>query len=282
MKKQINLIIDRVNTQYRTIELNEQCMLKKAEKCVKVLESAFEEMKELVGKSKFKDETEEIQFFKETKPQLFCKLIYYKKVFDIENMRPNGSNSVQKGYLSGELDHLTVYFNKNIDFYKYYRSGSTHFDRYYFLRGKPDIQMNTESFYFERDPCFAAGCDFKVAKILANELLRIYLNEELMKLEQPYAEREYFDTFPKTKETWTRNKTDLVELLYAICETDCFNFGKTNLKRLTTYFENVFNIDLGNVYHTYIEIKDRANRTQFLDELKEKLLAKMDAEDQKR
>ena len=66
MKKQINLIIDRVNTQYRTIELNEQCMLKKAEKCVKVLESAFEEMKELVGKSKFKDETEEIQFFKET------------------------------------------------------------------------------------------------------------------------------------------------------------------------------------------------------------------------
>lgn len=280
MKRKIARIIDHVNAQYRTIEVSEASILKKSEDCVELLEAAFEEMKALVADFQFKEESEEIQFFKETKPQLFCKLIYCKKVFDIENMRPNGSDTVQKEYLLSELDQLTVYFNKNIDFYKYYRSGCTHFDRYYFLRGKPDIQINVESFYFERDPLFSAPCDFKVAKILANELLRIYLNEELMKFEQP--QQGLSMSFPKTKKTWTRNKTDLVELLYAVCETDCFNLGRTNLKRLTAYFENVFNIDLGNIYHTYIEIKDRANRTQFLDELKEKLLAKMDAEDQKR
>ena len=47
------------------------------------------------------------------------------------------------------------------------------------------------------------------------------------------------------------------------------------------YFENVFNIDLGNPYHTYLEIRGRGNRTQFLDELKEKLIRKMDEDDNK-
>jgi hypothetical protein len=87
--------------------------------------------------------------------------------------------------------------------------------------------------------------------------------------------------FPKTKEMWTRNKTDLVELIYAIYESNCFNDEKISLKRLVHYFESVFNVDLGNPYHTYITIRDRANRTQFLDELKSNLIAKMDADDRK-
>ena len=36
--------------------------------------------------------------------------------------------------------------------------------------------MTMETFYFERDPNFSTICDFKVAKIVANEMLRIYLN----------------------------------------------------------------------------------------------------------
>lgn len=196
-------------------------------------------------------------------------------------MRPNGSISVQKNYIEKELDHLKYVFDKNIDFYKYYRSGSTHLDRYYFLRGKPDIQMTLETFYFERDPKFSTSCDFKVAKILANELLRIYFNEELIALEQPQHSQSDSYSSLKIKETWTRNKTDLVELIYAICEADCFNFGRISRKRLTEYLENVFNIDLGDVYHTYLTLRGRVNRTQFLDELKDKLIAKMDKDDRK-
>lgn len=37
--------------------------------------------------------------------------------------------------------------------------------------------MTMETFYFERDPNFSTICDFKVAKIVANEMLRIYLNK---------------------------------------------------------------------------------------------------------
>lgn len=245
---------------------------------IKLMEEMFKHLKTFISDYKFKDEDEEILFFKEIKPQLFSKLIYYQKIYKIEAMRPNGSDAVQIKYIEKQLDRLKDFFDQNLDFYKYYRSGGIHLDKHCFVRGKPCIYPNLESFYFERDPNFSSHCDFKVAKLLANELLRIYLNAEIQKLEEPKHLTDELPRFPKTKETWTRNKVDLVELIYAICEADCFNFGKISLKRLTDYFENVFNVDLGSPYHTYIEIKERANRTQFLDELKAKLIAKMDSD----
>ena len=180
-----------------------------------------------------------------------------------------------------ELNRLKDFFDRNLDFYKYYRMGCTHLDNLCFVRNKPFIYPHLEAFYFERDPKFSSHCDFKVARLLANELLCIYLNTELQKLEEPKLPGHELPSSPKTKETWTHNKVDLVELIYAIIEADCINFGQINLKRLTSYFEKVFNIDLGNPYHTYIEIKERANRTQFLDELKAKLTARMNADDAK-
>lgn len=265
----------------QSIEHSEGDILQIVPPAIKVLEEMFKEIKTFISDYTFKDEDEEIRFFKEIKPQLFCKLIYYQKIYRIEALRPNGSDEAQKKYIAKELDHLKDFFDKNLDFYKYYRSGGTHFDKMCFMRNKPNMHMNLESFYFERDPKFSSHCDFKVSKMLANELLRIYLNEELHKLEQAERQSAEKAVFPKVKKTWTRKKTDLVELIYAICEADCFDFGKTNLKRITGYFENVFNIDLGNPYHTYLEMRGRTNRTQFLDELKEKLTRKMDEDDNK-
>lgn len=279
MKDKIQKISDRLENEVRTSELNLVDKIQEIPFIISLMEKGFAELKEVVSEYNFGSIAEEIDFFKITKPKLFCKLIYYRKIFNIEMMRPNGQNNSLKNYFLNELNQLEDFYNKNNDFYKYYRSGSTHLDKYFFLRGKHDLQMTVETFYFERDPKFSTICDFKVAKILANELLCIYLNDEISKIEQPESILQ--NNFPKARMTWTRTKTDLVELIYAICEADCFNFGKTNLKQITGYFENIFNIDLGNPYHTYIEIRERANRTQFLDELKEFLIRKMDKDDSK-
>lgn len=75
---------------------------------------------------------DEIFFFKIIKPKFFSKLIYYRKVYNIEMMRPNGQDCVLKNYFINELNQLENFYNKNIDFYKYYRSGSTHLDKYFF------------------------------------------------------------------------------------------------------------------------------------------------------
>lgn len=279
--KKILTFIESIYDQLEDIECREEVLIANASAAIAILEDSFDKVKALISAYTFKDEAEEILFFKVTKPQLFSKLIYYQKVGRIEVSRPAGSNAAIKVYLTKELDKIQCYFERNIDFYKYYRNGYTHFDNYYFLRGKPDIQLTLDSFYFERDPKFSTSYDFTVAKVIANDMLTVYINNELVKLDRQPEDELTTVSFPRVKETWTGSKTDLVELLYALCELGCFNYGKTSLIRLANYFENVFNVSLGDVYHTYLAIRGRANRTQFLDQLKEKLVAKMNKDDQK-
>ena len=60
-----------------------------------------------------------------------------------------------------------------------------------------------------------------------------------------------------------------------------FEGGNIDLKVIAKTFGQTFNIDLGDFYHTYIELKSRKiNRTKFLDNLKESLLKKMDEQDE--
>lgn len=156
-----------------------------------------------------------------------------------------------------------------------------HISTNFFLRNQSLVQSNTDLFLFERDSNFSSHYDRKVAKLLANELLQNYLNIEIRRVQEDFSLEEESPP-PKIKETWTRSKTDLVELIYALHEMNCFNHGKINLKRLTNYFENVFNIELGNPYHIYTELKERFNRIRFLDELKAGLTVKMDTDDNRK
>jgi hypothetical protein len=49
---------------------------------------------------------------------------------------------------------------------------------------------------------------------------------------------------------------------------------------MTSYVENLFDIDLGDIYRTFIEIRSRkGNRVQCLDDIRRKLIARMDESD---
>lgn len=280
LKKIVDEITSELGIVQQNIDNEDSCFVENLNHSIESYENTFDRLKTFVSEYTFASEKEEILFFKETKPQLFCKLIYYQKVCIIETMAPAGSNCAQKLYLEKELENLKSFFDKNIDFYKYYRSGSTYLDHYYFLRGKHNIQMSVESFYFERDPRFSTNCDFKVAKILANELLRIYLNTELLKFERPLYQLHEPIVFPQVKHTWTDSKTALVELIYAIYVKGSFDNGKIDIKELTDYFCKVFNIDVGDAYRTYLNLRIRKeSRTLYLDSLIKSLIRKMDDDD---
>ena len=185
---------------------------------IKLKEEMFKELKVFILAHTFKDEQEEIHFFKQIKPQLFSKLIYYHRICHIISSRPVGSCIVYKNHLGKELDRIQHYFESNIDFYKYYRSGHSHFDGYYFLRRRPDIfHLNFESFYFERDPDFSSCYDFTVAKILAHDMLTAYINNELIRFDKDIKGGGGQEpSCPQMRHTWTGTKTELVELIYAI------------------------------------------------------------------
>ena len=238
LQKEIRLKIDQ-------IEAEDMNILKKSLDASHILGDAFDQLKEFIIAYKFKDEDEEILFFKEVKPKIFGHLIYYRKVYNIEMHRPVASIEAQKEYLKKNLDVIQDFNDKILDFYRYYRSGATYLDAAYFVRGKPDTEQYLETFYYERDPQFSTNADFKVAKIMANDMLQAYLLSELEALDNSIRKPSN-SSFPKVKLTWTVSKTDLIELIYALDTDGSFNNGKVPLIQIAAHFESVFNIDLGN------------------------------------
>lgn len=255
-------------------DCSDEDVLCRARRCINLLEVTFGRLKEFTKSYRFKDEQEEIGFFREIKPKLFCHLIFYRKVYNIEMYMPKGGNEVRVSYLKKELQRITDFFNKNKDFYHYYKSGSTHMDIVYFLRGKTDITLNLESFYFERDPDFSTNCDFKVAKILANDLIESYVKKELYKLENLSLsdEEDKDNTFPKTKLTWTGKKIDLVVLAYGLKLLKCLDYGNVSLKKIVKYLGNIFNFDLGeNVSRDLHDYRLRKKSNNFFDRMRDSL-----------
>ena len=82
------------------------------------------------------------------------------------------------------------------------------------------------------------------------------------------------------KITWTGKKAELIEQIYAWVEANSFNHGNVSIKELVNHIENVFNIDLGDFYHVFLEIRERkGSRTLYLDKLIKLLNERMDNAD---
>lgn len=137
-----------------------------------------------------------------------------------------------------------------------------------------------DTYYFESDQNFATSHDYKVAKIIANNLLQVYLEDRLFNSEKHFSAKEKSQS--KSTLHWTSSKVALIELIYALHSQGVFDNGNADIKVIAKTFEIMFNIDLGDFYHTYLELRNRKmNQTKFLDSLKESLLKKIEDQEEK-
>lgn len=157
MEKKVNEIIRIYERNIESIETEIGDILYKAEECIKITKRSLEHLRDIVIEDDFNDKLVEIYFFKNTKPQVFSKLIYYVKLFNIESKRPRSSNKSQTKYLNKHIDKLQTYFNDNLKFYHYYRRNATTLDEQYFLRGKADIRLYPDTFHFFTDKQFSTN-----------------------------------------------------------------------------------------------------------------------------
>ena len=130
------------------------------------------------------------------------------------------------------------------------------------------------------DTNFSTSHDYKVAKILANDLIQLYLENKLIMIENK-GTNEKTQRQPNMKMMWTGSKVALTELIFALHTEGAFNNGAADLKDIAEYFEHIFEIDLGQYRRTFLEIKARKNdRTKFITTLNEKLLTRMNNSDE--
>lgn len=266
LKKEIDAEIEK-------IENSEISSMTKSLEASRLLRDAYNELKSFISSYTFQSEEEEILFFKEIKPRLCFRLIFYRKLYNVEMDRPTGIEK-QREYLNDLLNGINKYNCKRLDFIRYYRSGSSIFDSLYFLRGQADTEQYMETFSHEFDPNFSTNCDFKVAKILANDMLSDYLSSEIEALNDNNNMIISSFGFPATKITWKGTKAEFQEQV--LSWDNAATFGDVPFTQLHSYMQNVFNIQVdSNLSRILDDLKTRNNPTPFMDKLKNALLRRM-------
>lgn len=184
MKQLSNEIISKINTEIEMSCIDSDVSSDKALHMISFIRPLFEELREFIHRYTFQDVNEEISFFKDIKPFILSKLIYFSDIYTLELRKPNGSKEVLKEHYKKKQTAITEFCNANLDFYQYYRSKATHLDRYYFLRGHENYKLCHNCGMFDKDPLFSTCCDHKVAKMLAYDMLEIYLQQRLQEVER--------------------------------------------------------------------------------------------------
>ncbi len=230
----------------------------------------FQDLREWVIKHAFETEAEEIQFFKEVKPLFLASVLYWKGLLDFETERPPGLH-LSKKYARKKMKELHRENRQQPEIRNIIQNPSPLLDLLYFTRSRPSpendiIQLNG-------DPRFTTARDRQVSELMARD----WILEYLISISEP--------NLPKTQEhnlRWTGSRAGLVELIYALQSGGVINQGRASLHEIVRHFETSFQFELTNFYHVFNEIRLRKkNRTVLLDDLKVKIMQRMDGLDEK-
>lgn len=279
MNKTITHIIEKYKSEIIKIDQGKLDDFSNVEKGIKIARKHLQKLRVLVREGEFKNKENEILFFKKQKPFIYGQLKFYAKLYKYLLLKPRGTDKSKRLFIDSEIKKLQDYFYQNNEFINYYRQNSTFLDEFYFLRGNDNIGLITDTSHFYTDAEFSTSHDNAVAKIMAYDLLLNHYTNEINELKK--STRKISNSVKLLESlniTWTSNKIDLTELIYALIASGAV---KGDIKDLATAFEKIFEIDLGNYYRSFLEIRGRKeDSARFLGLLKISLLKRMkDADD---
>ncbi len=248
--------------------------VEKAKKIIMFIEDILKQLSDWLKNHVFESVQDEITFFKEVKPNIVAKLIFYKEVLLLIATQPIDKNKKVK-HFEKKLDSINQFHRKNREFIKYIKTHSTHFDELYFTRKKyKDLFLNDCSVIIH-DAKLCTSYDYLLAEVIAFELLALHIENRIDNLNQSCAiSTNKFNS----NLHWTAKKVDLIELIYALHEAKVFDNGEADIKEITHVFEKAFQIELEDkVYGSFGDIKKRkTNQTRFLSHLQKVLETKIE------
>ncbi|MCG2611836.1 RteC domain-containing protein [Flavobacterium sp. SM15] len=264
--KTIKTQINDFNQKCNVILESGENYLKKANEGIQLCNKALSLLKDKVEQHDFENVPEEIDFFKNYKPVPMSYLIYFTEVRSCELRMPKAGTSYKIEFLQKELKKINKFFYKNADFVHYMEQGYSYLDHQFFTRNQRDNFPFTPMTDYYQFPEFSTAQDMLWAKVKAMYRYIHHIREALKKLE--VSNTEIFEEKKHKVLVWTAPKTALIELIYALYSNGALNNGSADINRITSSFEDFFNVKLDNVYKTYNEIKERkSSKTKFLEEL---------------
>ena len=280
--KKIAKIIDSFDEEINEVKKTKLEELKKLKENIKLSKRCLQQLRLLVREEGFYSEKEEITFFKHQKPYVLGKLNFYLKISTSLLEYPSVCNTKKRNYINEELNKLDSNICKHLEFVKYYRLGENKLDRIYFLRGNNQLDLFMNNNYHCHDPEFSSSHDYLVSRIITHDLLTRYYANELQCLEIMKSCINPIEVKPESfgDLSWRGTKTEFIELAHALIASRSIDNGISGIKNTIEVFAAIFNIDLGNHYKTFTQIKDRQkDLAKFLDKLKISLIKKIESVD---
>jgi hypothetical protein len=237
---------------------------------IHVSKNFIRELRQYINARQFGNPGDEIRFFKQYKPGFYHHLFFYSEVLEIELKRPTGSNQCIRDYYLSHTNRINETFERNRDFYAYFRSGACHQDEYYFTRSN-NTSIIYNGFLMEIDPDFSTGFDLLVAIYLSNEKLINLLNRKVIEVDNNTAVSVLPAELPKIM--WTDSKLALIEIIYAFKAKGSFNHGTATLKDITDAFQQAFDVELANPTRDFQHVlRRKTGSSNYLDGLKERYI----------
>lgn len=266
-KKLLNQLSARINQ----IEKDNRVITKQANLSVIYCRDILSKMNQIVLINSFENEESEIEFFKKTKIIPLSKLVFYSEILTFEIQYPKATKGEQIKYIEKRIKKINKFYDYNIDFIQYVRESKTHFDKLYYTRVNNNSYNFTNTKLYYRTPDFSTSHDILLGKLKGYDLLIIYLQNKLYNLQNLKSQNSTESSIISNLH-WTSSKVDLTELIYAVHSSGVINNGSAGIKDIAIIFEQVFNIDLGNYYHTFTEIRARKPKvTKFIERLNDSL-----------
>jgi hypothetical protein len=269
-------LLEKLYFQLEEIKNENFAIIQESNASIIVCRNVLSNMNHLVLSSGFKNNAEEIDFFKKTKILPLSQLIYFSEIHSFELQFPRVCIEDQHQYIKTKIRAINKFLDANIDFMQYINEKSKHLDDLYFLRANNySINLaNTDSYF--RTPEFSTSHDIILGRITGFNLLLTYLENRLFSVNHPTSVKT-MDIHKKPKLRWTSSKVSLTELIYALHSSGAINSGAADIKEIAALTERIFNIELGDYYRTFLEIRGRkSNRAKFMEKLTTSLIKRMD------
>lgn len=245
-----------------------------------ICQSHLQKSKDFFLSQKSVSPSDEIYYFKYFKPKILAKIIFYRKINDIQIEFPLGDEEVRLRYVKLHLQNGHLFFKQYNTIITYYRHKREHLDENFFIRENARLHSDMEHRFFSLDFTHSTGYDEILAEYIALVKVQDFLEgvqKDSVKLHLPTLSTELNES---SELKWTSSKSALVEMIYGLNAVGAVNDGKMEVKRIAFWMGSTFNIDIGDVYKTYAEIKNRkSKRTKFLDSLAEGLNNRMNADE---
>ncbi len=155
----------------------------RVESCCWIAHNYWQKLKELIKDREFKDESEEIDFFRNVKPQFTFYAEYFVILSEALMFVPKDIPSAID-YWQGEEKRFNRFCNKHQDFISYYENNQRHSDSAYFLRANVDPGFVSRVAIFGADTECCSNYDRNVSGYLAQKKYYEYVKQRIQLLKQ--------------------------------------------------------------------------------------------------